>query len=254
LNDSNRDIDRLKNVYKSFNEAQDGYNENTYTTLRDDILIFKQDTEKRLVKIIRESFNGDIKKLTVLEVGTGWGQRFRSFLDMGFESSNLYGIDLLQNFIESARKWSGDLNFICGDAQNLPYENDSFDIVFQCVAFSSIIDRNIIKNICSEMIRVVKDDGIIIWIDFGIKGQKKYYEGTQYLQSIELNEIKSFFPDCNMKFENKIYLKPFFWKICNHKDKYNKILYKFFSNFNLCKSHYVIVLKKNTKDNAQSIK
>nr|WP_315023593.1 class I SAM-dependent methyltransferase [uncultured Aminipila sp.] len=247
---SNKDIDRLKNVYESFRESQDGYNETTYTTLRDDILIFKQDTEKRLVKIVREAFyNRDVKDLKVLEVGTGWGQRFRTFLDMGFEPSNLYGIDLLQHFIERARKWSGDLNFICGDAQNLPYENDSFDIVFQCVAFSSIIDRNIIKNICSEMIRVLNNDGIIIWIDFGIKDQKKYYKGIQYLQSIELEEIVSFFPNCNMQFENKLYLKPLFWKLCNHKNKYNKFLYNIFSSFNFCKSHYVIVLKKNTKDN-----
>ncbi len=37
------------------------------------------------------------------------------------------------------------MNFICGDAQEMDLKNTSFDVIFQCVALSSILDSKVKK-------------------------------------------------------------------------------------------------------------
>lgn len=55
------------------------------------------------------------------------------------------------------------IDFRCGNAENLPYEDESFDIVMQFTVFTSILDSEMKQNIAREMLRVIKPDGIILW-------------------------------------------------------------------------------------------
>jgi len=53
---------------------------------------------------------------------------------------NLFGIDLLSDRIEIAKKISPNIDFQCGDASNIPFEDESFDIAMQNTVFTSILN------------------------------------------------------------------------------------------------------------------
>ena len=53
----------------------------------------------------------------------------RDFIKYGAKSKYLYGIDLLEDRIEIAKDISPNINFKCGDASNLPFEDEYFNVV-----------------------------------------------------------------------------------------------------------------------------
>jgi len=60
----------------------------------------------------------------------------------------------------------------CGDASRLPFKDGSFDIVMQFTVFTSILDREVKKAVATEMLRVLKADGIILWYDYHMNNPK----------------------------------------------------------------------------------
>jgi len=79
----------------------------------------------------------------------------------------------------------------------LPFKKNQFDIITQFFVFSSILNNTVCRNITSEMLRVLKDDGMIIWYDS--HGGKKMSENTR---SYSEKQIKDFFPDCRYEFRH----------------------------------------------------
>ena len=63
----------------------------------------------------------------------------------------------------------------------------------QFTVFTSIYDIKLKKEISSEMLRVCKEDGIIIWYDFHIDNPK-----NPDVKRVKKNEIHSLFPNCEI--------------------------------------------------------
>jgi len=86
----------------------------------------------------------------------------RDFIKYGATPENLYGIDLLSDRMETAKRLSPHLNFYLGSATELPFEDEFFDIVMQFTVFTSVLDTEMKQKIAKEMFRVLKLEGIII--------------------------------------------------------------------------------------------
>ncbi len=71
------------------------------------------------------------------------------------------------------------------------------------------------KNICTEMKRLLKPNGIIIWIDSSLKNYKTEDDGEVYFKSISKEELKSYFMNCKVEWYPNIYLKPCFICVAN---------------------------------------
>lgn len=69
-------------------------------------------------------------KMTVLDVGTGPGIIAFFLAELG---KKVMGIDLSENMIQIARRnardYNLDVDFRVGDAENLPFDDESFDAV-----------------------------------------------------------------------------------------------------------------------------
>lgn len=96
----------------------------------------------------------------------------RDFIQWGARPENLYGIDLLEDRIKKAKEINPNINFICGNAKNLDFPDKNFDIVLQSTCFTSILDQEMKKSIAREVLRVLKDEGIILWYDFRYNNPK----------------------------------------------------------------------------------
>lgn len=64
----------------------------------------------------------------VLEVGCNLGIQLAALRELGFE--NLYGIDVMADAVERAHELRPTLDVIEGDALDIPFKDDFFDLVF----------------------------------------------------------------------------------------------------------------------------
>ena len=103
----------------------------------------------------------------ILDIGCGSGYWLQKLVGWGAEPRNLFGVDLRTSGIEQARQGVlRDANLEVGNATKLNFPDGSFDLVLQFVVFSSVLDWRTKQQMASEMARVVKPTGHIIWYDF----------------------------------------------------------------------------------------
>ncbi|PHS67871.1 MAG: SAM-dependent methyltransferase [Flavobacterium sp.] len=114
----------------------------------------------------------NIKGFSVLDVGCGLGGPCRMFADE-YDCKTI-GIDLCNEYIRTANKLSklvkldDKTTFIQGDATQLPFKDQSFDMVWTQHVQMNIPDK---KKFYSEIQRVLKPNGYFIFYDILTKGK-----------------------------------------------------------------------------------
>lgn len=105
----------------------------------------------------------------VLDVGCGTGDQVFHYIQKGAVAT---GVDRNPNMIELAEKNEekrgfSRATFRVAGAMNLPFPNDSFDIVSISLALHEM-ERDERTIAVSEMKRVVKKKGVLMFIDFAV--------------------------------------------------------------------------------------
>lgn len=149
--------------------------------------------ERDFIRSLKKAGISNLAGLKILEIGCGDGRRLRNFQRLGATPSNLYGIELLDFYVKDANLLSSNCNIRQGDASDLPYNDEEFDIVYQRTVFTSIFDEEVKKNIASEMLRVLRTNRFVIWYDFHMNNPK-----NPDVKGIKKREIYKLFPNCDM--------------------------------------------------------
>lgn len=102
----------------------------------------------------------------VLEVGSGRGGELAWLQELGASPKNLAGIDLLPDRVAAASRAFPDFDFRTGNAEHLPYADESFDLVLTITVFSSILEPSMAANVAREIVRVLRPGGGLLWYDF----------------------------------------------------------------------------------------
>lgn len=141
-------VDYYKNVYsrKDFESAA-----------QNKVMEITQET--RRLQVIGKFLKQDYSKVNkVLIVGCGTGGLAEAIHELG--AKKIYGLDPDDVAIEIAIRDSArqNINFIVGVAEDLPYENDSFDLVLMISVLEHVRD---IKKSLSEIYRVCKTGGYV---------------------------------------------------------------------------------------------
>ncbi|MFC2154904.1 class I SAM-dependent methyltransferase [Acidobacteriota bacterium] len=110
------------------------------------------------------SSHQDIKGLNVLEVGSGRGGG-AEYIVRSLKPKSYKGLDLNKNAVEFCNNYYSHkgLSFVQGNALNLPFEKDSFDVVIN-VESSHRYSR--MNKFLSEVRRVLKPEGHFLFADF----------------------------------------------------------------------------------------
>ncbi|MEZ6070291.1 MAG: class I SAM-dependent methyltransferase [Pirellulales bacterium] len=140
----------------------------------------------------------------VLDVGCGrmeWLEKCRN--DWGHDvSARLAGLDLMADRIEEGRRRHPDFQLECGSADALPWPDGSFDLVHQSMLLTSVLDEPLRRGIISEMIRVTRPGGHVLWYDFVWNPVNRAARG------IGLRELKSCFADWTVSDRRRVTMPP----------------------------------------------
>lgn len=198
-------------------------------------LFIAQQLEKDLIKLFRRYEVGPLGDKRILDLGCGTGWRLRELVSFGARAENLCGIDLLPNMVEAAKRISPNIDFRCGNAESLPFRNESFDIVTQFTMFTSILDDGMKLNVAKEMLRILKPDGIILWYDYFISKPS-----NQDVRGIGKREVIRLFPNCVCDF-NKVTLAP---PIARTVAPHSFFLCYLLEKIPWLRTHYLVAIKK----------
>lgn len=177
----------------------------------------------------------DIQDKKILDVGCGDGGWLRRLVSYGADPANLSGIDLLEERVASARQLSPHISVQQCNAENIPFPDRHFDIVMQMVVFTSILDYATKERIAEEMLRVLKDDGVIMWFDFRYNNP-----WNPDVKGIKKNELLSLFKGCVFDFKS-IELAPPITKLLA---RYSIAACCMLEKIPLLRTHYLTIIRK----------
>lgn len=128
------------------------------------------EAEKRAVLDLLQHSGREYKKeLKILDVATGPG-RLAFYLAEHLRDAKITGVDINENMLRRARKIAGEkkvkIDFIRGDIYQLPFKEKQFDAVAGLRFSMHLPDIN---SLISELARVLKKDGILIFDIFNQK-------------------------------------------------------------------------------------
>jgi len=101
---------------------------------------------------------------TVLEIGFGTGHCLEEIAKRVGENGKAYGIDISSRMLDITRKrmekkrLADTVEFYCGDAMSMPYEDNMFDVVFMSFTLE-LFDTPEIPAVLKEIKRVLKPKG-----------------------------------------------------------------------------------------------
>ncbi len=127
----------IRNKY-SINEFDDFYIE-TWGISRSDIN--------------KEFLNNLDRDIKILEVGCNRGQQLRHLQNIGF--TNLYGIELQSDAVEKSKQSTNNINIIQGNAFDIPFKDNWFDLVFTSGVLIHISPDDL-KQAINEIYRCTK--------------------------------------------------------------------------------------------------
>jgi len=195
----------------------------------------QQERQEGLVLFFRKIGLTSLKGLRVLDVGCGSGGQLRRFTDFGVEPEDCIGIDLFHPGLAAARRKNPNIFFIEGNATQLPLASGQFDLVFQYTVFTSILDAQIRRGIASEIHRVLRPGGYLIWYDFVYSNPK-----NPNVRGIGSGEIRELLSGFRLRFR-RITLAP---PIGRRVAKISPSLYRALAAIPLLRSHYMCFAQK----------
>jgi ubiquinone/menaquinone biosynthesis C-methylase UbiE len=189
---------RIRAVYAN---REDG---DRYSLFQPGTLFIAQQIERRILSSLKRYGFRDLSSKKILEVGCGTGHWLREFTTWGARPENVWGVDLLRDRLSKARSsCSPAIRLQCGSAAELPFPDASFDLVLQSTVFTSILDPDLKRRAAEEMMRVLTQDGIILWYDYHVDNP-----WNRDVRGVKRSEIKQLFPDCHMELRRMTLLPP----------------------------------------------
>jgi SAM-dependent methyltransferase len=147
-----------------------------------------QELDRALARWLRTHFPGGPRGLRVLEVGCGTGRNLQRLLALGFDPGKLTGNELLPERIAAARTaLPPAVTLVPGDALGLT--DGGYDIVFQSLVFSSILDAAFRRALAAHMWSLARPGGGVLWYDFTYDNP-----ANPDVRGVGLPELRALFP------------------------------------------------------------
>jgi hypothetical protein len=161
------------------------------------------------------------------------------FLQLGFEPHNLSGVELLEDAAQTARRrLPPNLPIHCGDASSVPFDECSFDVVFQSMVFSSLLDNRFQQKLADRMWSLVRPGGGVLWYDFVYDNPR-----NPDVRGVPVSRVRALFPEGDMRI-SRVTLAP---PISRTVTKVAPWLYSLFNTLPFLRTHRLCWIQKAAK-------
>ena len=226
------DIARLRKEYEDRKRRFAG--SDVYSWFNQANLFAVHQRQRIILTTLKKNGFNDNPGLSLLEMGCGGGGVLIEYLGFGAFPEKLYGVDLLFDRLLYAHQRLPCSGFSNADGQSLPFPYGTFDLVIQSTALSSILDIDVRRKICTDMLRVLKPDGMILFYDFWMNPTNPQTRG------IRPAEIRRLFPNCTFEF-HKITLAP---PLARRIVPISWMLAFFLENLKIFNTHYLVTIRR----------
>jgi ubiquinone/menaquinone biosynthesis C-methylase UbiE len=156
-----------------------------------------QERQRHLVSLLHHHGFMPLSGHRILEVGCGTGKWLRELIALGADPAKVVGVELLPSSAARARRLCPEpVTIECSNAANLRFPSESFDIVLQATVFSAVLDSDMRDAIASEMLRVVRPAGLILWYDLLVENP-----WNSCVQPLRKSDIRRMFPGCSLELQ-----------------------------------------------------
>ncbi len=199
---SGGEAERIKEAYW-WRRAQ-GLDETVWTDLDPRVHFMRFEVEREVLRALKRAGLADVGSLEVLDVGCGDGRFLRWLAELGVPPANLHGIDLLPFQVERARELSPAIDVREGNAESLPYLDDSMDVVAAFTTLSAILEPQMRARVAAEMLRVVRPTGVVLCFDARSEKPGGEVAGQPYFRGLSRHTLARLFPGCRLEFRQLV--------------------------------------------------
>ncbi|WPH13988.1 class I SAM-dependent methyltransferase [Variovorax paradoxus] len=178
----------------------------------------------------------DLERRRLIEVGSGSGGNLLELLRLGFDPSNLRGVELLPERHAQARRFLPEaIALHLGDAMKLPVDAESHDAVLVSTVFSSILDDVFQQQLADTLWGWVKPGGGVLWYDFTLNNPR-----NPDVHGVPLRRVRELFPRGRVV-SRRVTLAP---PIARRVTRVHPSLYTFFNAIPLLRTHVLAWIEK----------
>jgi ubiquinone/menaquinone biosynthesis C-methylase UbiE len=188
-------VDEIARIRQEYESRARTIPADFYAWHREEIQYWQATVARVCTRLLRDAQALPLTDLNIADIGCGTGQWLLEFVQWGAAPDNLYGIDLMENRISQARERIPQSDLHCGDARILPWPDGSMDLVTQFTVFSSIQEEAVQKAVASEMLRVLKPGGNVLWYDCRYSNPSR-----AAVRGLNRDAIRHLFPGCSIRF------------------------------------------------------
>jgi SAM-dependent methyltransferase len=147
--------------------------------------------KEKMFPFLKQELKGDEK--IILDLGCGPG-RFTPDLAKIIQGKAV-GVDPIKDFIDMAPR-SGNVTYRLMKESVIPLDENSVDVVWICLVLGGIINERVLRNVVSEVNRILKNGGLIMLIEnTSEKKDQEYWKfrSVAFYQSLfEFAKLKHF--------------------------------------------------------------
>lgn len=124
-----------------------------------------------------------------LEIGFGSLGWLGDLISWGVKETNLHGIELDADRARRAQERLPMADLRVGDATDLPWSDNFFQLVIVSTVFTSILDQRMRVMVANEIMRVLAPWGTLLWYDFAVNNPR-----NPNVRKVSRRELKELFP------------------------------------------------------------
>ncbi len=189
------------------------------------------EVRRALVSAMTEVLDGPRNR--VLDVGCGDGSLYGEMRAAGLDV-DWSGIDLRAEPIDRARRDAPEADWRVASADRLPFADASFDVAVARVLFSSLPSDALEKAVATEIRRVVRPGGALVWFDL------RYRNPTNpHVRPIDRHRLETLFPGSEISVRPVLLAPP----VARRLGRLTSILYPILASIPPLRSHLVGYLR-----------
>ena len=181
------EIVRVRRVYRGYAERGRGAREWAAGNPGNRAMV--DERTRVLAGLLERSGRLPLGSRRVLDLGCGDGEALSALVGWGALPARLVGVDVRADAVAHAHARWPEIGLDVADATALPYRDGSFDLALCFTLFTSILDDAIARQVASEVRRVLRPSGALLWYDFRVGNP-----WNPHVRGMSRRSIRALFP------------------------------------------------------------